>query len=357
MTTEGGASRLRTPSDGRSGALGRRLVAEMEWLTGLRCTPLAIENARRSAARISAGKSISALRNHPMASPGRAIVVGNGPSIERRDSIERIAAHGFEGVIVATDSGLKECLKWGVVPHLVVSLDPNPVRIVRWFGDPDLTDESVAMDDYFRRTGADIGVDEELARNRAIMTLMERHAPGLPIALSSSASPAVVRRVHELGMDVHWWNPMHDDPAAPDSMTLALHRENRLPCLNGGGNVGTCAWMFAHAVLGKTEVALIGIDFGYYPDQPYHQTGYYPDAVALVGEDDVDSIYIWEENPELGALFYTDPACLWYRNCLRELVLDAGCRTYNCTEGGILYGEGIETMPLERFLTARSRGE
>src|SRR2546428_8650040 len=80
-------------------------------------------------------------------------------------------------------------------------------------------------------------------------------------------------------MELYWWNPMYDDYDKPDSISRALHRVNGLPCLNGGGKVGTAAWVLAHAVLGKRRVALVGTDFGYEPGAPYDKKQPYP-AVA-----------------------------------------------------------------------------
>ena len=55
-------------------------------------------------------------------------------------------------------------------------------------------------------------------------------------------------------------------------------------------------------------------------------------------------------NPYVDRFFYTDPAYLWYRRCFLELAEDASCQTYNCTGGGILYGDAINFVELDRFL-------
>ena len=47
------------------------------------------------------------------------------------------------------------CLRNGVVPDLVVTVDPHAQRMIRWFGQPDLTDAELAEDDYFRRQDLD----------------------------------------------------------------------------------------------------------------------------------------------------------------------------------------------------------
>ena len=92
------------------------------------------------------------------------------------------------------------------------------------------------------------------------------------------------------------------------------------------------------------------MDFSYYDGTPYRNTQYYAEAVELVGEENLDSIFIAVHNPHLDARFYTDPAYYWYRQAFLEMAAEAACRTFNCTEGGILFGEGVEFVRLAEFL-------
>jgi len=156
--------------------------------------------------------------------------------------------------------------------------------------------------------------------------------------------------VLESGMQVYWWNPMFDDPDAPDSITAELQAMNRFPCVNAGGNVGSAAWMMAGEVLGKPKVALTGVDFSYYDETPHRNTQYYKEAVALVGEDNLDQVFIRLFNPHVNAWFYTDPAYMWYRESFLEMARDAEYQTFNCTGGGILFGDAIAVCPLSEFL-------
>ena len=105
---------------------------------------------------------------------------------------------------------------------------------------------------------------------------------------------------------------------------------------------------------GKTRVALTGVDFSYYGDTPYRNTQYYKEMVDIFGEKDLDRAYVWIKNPHLGSEFFTDPAYLWYRNCFLELAADADCVTYNCTQGGILFGESVRFADLKQFLAMTS---
>ena len=319
-------------------------------LTTDRHGPMALANAARNLAHLHRGRSIAALRDAGLGTGDSAIVIASGPSVARRQPTPAIKAAGYRGALIAADSAFAHCLRHGLVPDLVVTVDPHPTRIVRWFGDPSFNAAQPDADDYFRRQDLEPRHEKEKQANDETLELMARHAKGVRIALSTSASEAVVRRALDLGMDIYWWNPMHDDPDLPGSVTRRLFESNGMPCINAGGNVGSAAWMMAHAVLGKTEVALVGFDFSYYADTPHSRTQYYKEAVALVGEANLDDVFMWIHNPYLNLWFYTDPAYMWYREALLDLARDADCKTVNCTEGGVVFGDAIDFQPLASFL-------
>lgn len=333
------------------GQLGRQLVDQMGAITRDRIQAVALANAARNLVEIRSGRSLRELRKQPLGSGDTAIILAAGPSLKRQRVAEQLKAAAYRGAIIATESSMLYCLRHDIVPDLVITVDPHSKRIVRWFGDPTLTQADLEADDYFSRQDLDRSFADELRANEEIIALLDRYGKHMRIAVSSSAAPEVVQRATETGMDVYWWNPMYDDPDRDASITRQLFETNRLPCVNAGGNVGTAAWMMAHAVLGKQQVAVTGMDFGYYAETPYLNTQYYYEAVALVGEDKLDEIFTHIFNPHLQQWFYTDPAYLWYRECFLELAADARCTTYNCTEGGILFGEHIEFTPLQTFLS------
>ncbi len=247
----------------RDGELGLKLVSIMNELTWERHGPMGVENAGRNQARLDRGRSIAALRDAPLGEGDSAIVIAAGPSIKRQDPLAMIRETGYRGAIIVTESALMYCLRNGIVPHLVVTLDPHATRIVRWFGDPALTEDAIQDDDYYSRQDMDEAFADEMRANREALELIGAHGKNIRIALSTSASDAVVKRVLDVGMNVYWWNPMFDDPDDPDSVTAELQRTNGLPSINSGGNVGSAAWMMASAVLGKKRIALTGMDFSY----------------------------------------------------------------------------------------------
>ena len=326
--------------------LGKRIASGLKDATFERVAAVGLANAELNRPRI--GRSVLELGRASVGKGDAALVVGAGPSLQRRRSLERLKASGFVGTIVAADGALGACLRAGVVPHVVVSVDPHPERIVRWFGDPALT--AASEDDYFRRQEMDPAHHvDEVAANRALVDLVDAHGPRIKVAVATSAAPAVVDRCEKAGMELYWWNPMYDDYDRAGSVSRRLYEMNGLPCLNGGGNVGTAAWVLAHAVLKKHRVGLIGMDLSYAPGTPYEKTQYYPELLELFGERHTEA-FVHVTNPHLGETWFSDPAYYWFREVFLEMAAQATCETYNCTEGGLLFGPGIATVRLEEFL-------
>ena len=288
-------------------------------------------------------------------SKSSAIIIAAGPSVHRNNSVQRIRRVNYSGLLIATESGLSYCLRNGLTPDLVVTLDPHPKRIVRFLGDPNLTIEDLETDDYFRRQDLDPHfATNELKRNSDLIKLVDLYAPKIKAAVSSCASSSVVDRCIQSGMETFWWNPLYDDYDDSTSVTRAVHDINQLACLNTGGNVGTASWVIAHSVLDLPEIALVGMDFSYYADTHHSQTQYYHELVELVGEEKVAETFIDIENPYLKKSWYTDPTYYWYRESFLEMAKDAPCHTYNCTEGGILFGPGVDNISLDNFLSKHS---
>lgn len=338
-----------------AGHLGRSIASRLGRITLEKVTEIGFANAVTNAKFIAQGKSIRNLKDLPLMEGTGALIIAAGPSIHRYDTAGIIKKSGFNGIIITTESAMAYCLRNDIIPDLVVTLDPHPQRIVRWFGDPDLTKEALSKDDYYARQDMDPKFHEDqLAFNIELLNLIDRHGPQLRVAVSSSAPPAVVRRVMASGMDAYWWNPMYDDYDVEKSLTRKLYKLNGLPCVNAGGNVGSACWVFAHSVLQKKRIGLIGMDLGYYENTPYKQTQYYEHIVSLVGTERLDEVYVRIHNPHLNCEFYTDPAYLWYRDSFLEMAQQADCETINCTGGGILFGPGIQWMDLLGFLSQKT---
>lgn len=333
-----------------SGHTAKELIANMEQITWERTGPMSLENARRNVKFLDRGESLAALREVPVGEGDHAIIVASGPSIKFKDPAKAIQSSGYKGAIICAESAIRYLLTHGIIPDLMVTVDPHPHRIVRWLGDPDLNEEKLAKDDYFRRQDMDEQFARELEVNQKIIDLLGEHGREIRIALSTSSSEVLVNRVLEIGMQIYWWNPMLDDPDTENSVTRELHEINGLPCVNAGGNVGAAAFMMADAVLEKKHVGLVGMDLSYYDDTPYRNTQYYDAMLKVADEEDLDQFFIRIHNPHIDQWFFTDPAYMWYCESFMEIAQDADCMIYNCTEGGILFGDPIEFIPFQRFL-------
>jgi len=331
--------------------LARELVSRLPELTAQRNNNLAFSNAELNQPFIK--QTIFDLPEQPLEQKDEsALVIGAGPSIQRRDSISRIVESGYKGTIVCADGALGHCLRGSLVPDYVVTVDPHLTRIVRWFGDPEFS--SPVSDDMFRRQDLDrhLGVNE-VAANQEMVELVNHYGPKMKVIIATSASQKVTQRCIEAGIDMYWWNPLFDDFDEPGSLTRRIFNLNKVPCMVSGGNVGTSAWVFAQAVLLKMEVGLVGMDFGYAPETPPEQSQYYPEIVELFGERAKDA-YIDVYNSHLKETWYTDPAYYWYRQSFLDMARKADCTTFNCTEGGILFGRGIRLTGLQEFTGRRN---
>tara|TARA_B100000686_G_scaffold348892_1_gene441054 strand:+ start:89 stop:1123 length:1035 start_codon:yes stop_codon:yes gene_type:complete len=334
----------------KDGELARKLLAHMDRMTWDRYSQIAYNNARNNFSFLKFGQSLSAIRDQKIGKGNTAVVVAAGPSIKRQNPATLIKEFNYEGAIIVAESAIAYCLRNGIVPDLAITIDPGQGRTIRWLGDPNLTVERLQEDDYFARQDQDDAFTDELRANEQIIKLLEQHGKDIRIALSTMADESLVNRILDVGMDIYWFNPMIDNPDIESSLTAKLQRDNNLPSVNAGGNVGTASWLFADAVLEKEHVALTGVDFSYYDGTPYINTQYYYEAINLVGKENLDALFVRIDNPYTNTTFFTDPAYLWYRECFLEMAKDADCTTYNCTEGGILFGENIETIPFRSFL-------
>ena len=339
--------------------LAQDLINRMPQLTVQKAAKTSMANARGNQPFIK--KTILDLPRTDSGSSS-AITMGAGPSIHRRDSIGQISKSNYGGLIIAADGALGHCLRGGLVPGYVISLDPGPIatgadRMLRWFGDPGLTREKLDRDDYFRRQDLDIYLGErELERNQEMIELVNHHGPSIKAIMATTAPPALTERVVEAGMDLYWWNPLFDDFSDPSSISAQMYQMNKVPCMVSGGNCGAAAWVFAHAVLGLPEVAMVGMDFSYAPETPINKTPYYKEIEEIFGEKAEDA-FIDMLNPQIGETWFTDPTYYWYRQSFLDMAVKANCLTYNCTEGGILFGDGVKCISLEEFIETQGQTE
>ena len=99
---------------------------------------------------------------------------------------------------------------------------------------------------------------------------------------------------------------------------------------------------------------MVGMDLGYAPGTPLEKTQYYHELIKFYPEERLEEAYIQMHNPHLDETWFTDPTYYWYRQCFLQMVQQSGWTGYNCTEGGTLFGEGIEWIALDQFIKEQS---
>ncbi|MBI3771290.1 MAG: motility associated factor glycosyltransferase family protein [Gammaproteobacteria bacterium] len=296
-------------------------------------------------------KSIKDLPGLASQKASSAVVVSAGPSLHYTNTLKTLADSKYQGTIIAIDGSYVKCLRAGIVPDYVLTLDPHPTRLVRWFGDPDFEKNTIG-DDYFARQDLDIDFRKNsVLQNNDNIEIVNRYAKNTKLIIASTAPANVVSRTKEAGFDMYWWLPLVDNPESENSLTRRMYNFAKLPALNTGGNVGTAAWVFAQFWLKVKNIAVIGMDLGYKIDLPYTMTQTYYELAQILGEEGITKeLFPVIKNPLTGEKFYTDPTYYWYRRNILELVANSASTLYNCTEGGTLFGDGITCIRLKDFL-------
>ena len=152
--------------------LASELVQNMQNLTAIKSIDVAVKNTK-----INLGFSGQSVLDLPKSIPDKklhsAIVIGAGPSLHINNSVQRIMNSNYNGLIICSDGAFPHCLRNGLIPDIVVTLDPHPTRIVRWFGDTNLNEKNNLKDDYFRRQDLDpyLGEEEINKNNELIKTI------------------------------------------------------------------------------------------------------------------------------------------------------------------------------------------
>ncbi len=292
--------------------------------------------------------SIAELRGKHLNKIG--IVVGSGPSLRKKDQSKYLKLYRKNFFIIACDGALYYLLNKGIVPDLVVTLDPHPTRIARWFGDKTLNLKTIQKDNYFRRQDLEIKFQNELKSNREMIKLFDKHANKIKIAICTSSSKLVAERLLKSRAKLFWWNPFLDDTKKKNSLSKKIFKMNKLPLINTGGNVGSASWMIADQVFGFENIVLLGMDYSYYIDTPISSTQYY-DAIEKVTKDKIEMRKFYKKitNPHMKKTFYTDHVYLWYRKNFFEMIENTDSSTINCSQAGILFNKRIVWTSLKKF--------
>lgn len=260
-----------------------------------------------------------------------AIVVGAGPSVFQNKHLKLLAESNYKGMIIATDKMLVPCLKEGIVPTVTVSVDGSPI-ISKFYQDP----------------------------------IVKEHGDKIKVISTLTVNPIVTQTIIENGGVIYWFAPMFDIWTEEDSISKLIHfltrtkyNEKGAPITQAGGNAGATAWIITWELLKSSPIGLIGFDMGYPLDTKLDETPYYS---TVLGEGTkpneriqaVQGSYTQIYNPYFKTWAKLDAVFAVYRKSLLSMAKEVKPwilnKTFNCTEGGTLFGRGISCMYFKDFL-------
>lgn len=301
------------------------------------------QNLANNLPHIKTGESISALvpeecklaekeGKSPDFPTGPAIVIGRGPNVYAKKHMELLAGSDYAGTVVCSDGALIDVLKAGVDPSRCagfysVSVDGHRDLIAKWY-------------------------DHEL---------VDKYGPHIKAILCSSVAPNVRERCEKAGVKVHYFHPLYDDHRNIESftkiqmfLTKSEKHPNGVPSVMAGGNAGACSWVLSWLVMRKSPVALIGLDYGYRPEDNLESTYYWKSMLQQYRGDISQVMKFYERihNPDFDVDGVVDPVFKHYREAFLSMVMTTPdwVNTVNCTEGGVLFGPRIRSMKFADFL-------
>lgn len=308
-----------------------------------------IHNAKNYKARLDRVKKVGFLRGCLAEKP--TIIVSAGPSLVKERTLEELLLHDRDSFnLVCIDASLIKLLKNGVIPDYCVVLDPHPTRMLRWFGDPNFS-EHMQDDDYFSRQDLDAEFrNTSLELNQENIQIVNKFGPSVSLIFSSCLAPSLYDRLIKINFkDYYGFTPLVDDPDHQKSLTRQLHQITELNCLNTGGNVGCCAWVFSEFIGLSKKIGAIGFDYSYYKGTPFHETQTYTELLTLCKPSEIDQFFIHSKSRD-GREFFQDPTFYWYCDNFLSLLANSPNPLYNLSNAGLLYGNNIIAETISDFL-------
>ena len=276
-------------------------------------------------------KNLSPIKKTELNKKSSAIVIGRGPSLKKHTHLEKLAKSNFQGIILCTDGILENVLKAGVTPDkfpkfYVVTIDTN--EEIKFFYD-----------------------------NKTV----QKYGKKIKCLLSTTIPQSTYNAIKKSQLEIFWLHTLFDYNKGKSSfnyisgqMTRSKTHPNGFPAIQTGGNVGTSCWIVAWSILKCNYIGLIGIDHGYSVDTPweiinkYHQIPNNINKESTAFKKAYPKIY----NPDYDSYCIQDPVFQYYSKALKEFIPKAPkwTKTINATEGGAIFGDGIECTTLYNFL-------
>ena len=287
----------------------------------------------------------------PKNNTSSALIISAGPSLEKLKIIDELKSLDYNGLIIAIDATYIRLLKNNLIPDYILTLDPHPTRMIRWFGDYEF-ELNTKSDDYFERQDLDVQFrDNSTEQNSLNIKIVDKFSNRMKLIICCTTPNNVVERCIDAGFDLYWWAPLMDNPNNAHSLTRDIHDITNLPCFNTGGNVGTAAWVFARTILNVENIGIVGMDLGYFKETPITETQTYYELQNITDtEEQLNELFLDVNNPHNNITYYTDPTCHWYKLNILQLLKSSNSRLFNCSGSGTLFGDGVEFMPLSSFV-------
>jgi len=271
--------------------------------------PMWYNNFAENLAIIRKGKDVKEL---PRLDGKPCICLGAGPSVWKHNHLELLKK--WKGMILCCDRMLIECLKRGIVPFAVATVDGDK-RIKEFYDDPI--------------------VDKYKDQVKAVFSAVTVH-------------PEVVRRCP---FEKYWFVPIYDDPRKPKSLTFALYYlSGEKSLLVTGGTVGSFIFNLAY-FLGCNPIILVGYDYSYDAETPPEKTPYWFAYLQLCkwNYEKAKKLFVIGENPYFKTKYMLDLMFKVYREILAFYLkqLPKNIQVINATEGGSLHKPEVRVRCLK----------
>jgi len=266
-----------------------------------------------------------------------ALVIGNGPSINKHEHLKLLAQSNYQGTIICCDGKLADALNAGITPDkfpkfYVATIDPYP--------------------------------EVKMYYEHEVIASYGSKIKGIFAVISN---PGTVERARQSGIQIHWLHSLFDYNEGQKSfnnlsalMIRAKNSEHGLPAIQTGGNVGTASWFIAWQILKCSTIGLLGINHGWEEDDSWETIIHHSIYANKEKVSDVidrnsptfQKLFKQIHNPDFNCDCILDPLFQFYSEALKEFIARSPkwVTTINATEGGSIFGKRINSMKFKKFL-------
>jgi len=244
----------------------------------------------------------------------KSIVLAAGPESKKNSDDFKIINKNRKNItIVACDGALSTLSKNNCVPDIIVSVDGAKI-----------------IADFYKNS--------------------KEMLDGTTVILATSIHPDVVEQCIEGGAKIKWVQSFFD---------CDLHKgyfRKGIPSIKMGGNVGTASYLLTSIVFKANPIGLMGIEFAWSDETPYHNTQYYDKLLNLLDKDPdrVKDHFVHVKNSRDGKTYVADPVYYAYFLMLKEiweeLPLEIKKNTHNLTKAGILDLNELRSINIQEFM-------